>query len=81
MKAISARQLSITLIPPVVLLVVVVAVNLVNQVNPGNMTRDMAAIAGIHPLSGILSNLGILLWCVPIATAPGCVERRCVNTC
>jgi hypothetical protein len=27
------------------------------------MTRDIAAIAKIHPLSGFLSNLGILLWC------------------
>lgn len=27
-----------------------------------NMTRDVTAIAGIHPLSGILSSLGILLW-------------------
>lgn len=27
-----------------------------------DMTRDVAAIAGIHPLSGILSSLGILFW-------------------
>lgn len=26
------------------------------------MTRDVAAIAGIHPLSGILSSVGILFW-------------------
>jgi hypothetical protein len=26
------------------------------------LTRDTAAIAGIHPLAGILSNAGILLW-------------------
>lgn len=33
------------------------------------LTRDVTAIANIHPLSGLLSNLGILLWC---ATASVC---------
>lgn len=28
------------------------------------MTQDATAIAGIHPLSGFLSSLGVLLWCV-----------------
>lgn len=28
------------------------------------MTRDVNAIANLHPLAGVLSNLGILLWCV-----------------
>jgi hypothetical protein len=32
------------------------------QVKIPDMTRDLAAIAGIHPLSGFLSSLGILLW-------------------
>jgi hypothetical protein len=27
------------------------------------MTNDTAAIARIHPIAGILSNLGVLLWC------------------
>jgi hypothetical protein len=26
------------------------------------LTRDLAAIAGVNPLSGFLSSLGILLW-------------------
>ncbi len=34
------------------------------QVNIDTMTRDVAVIANIHPLFGILSNLGVLLWCV-----------------
>lgn len=29
----------------------------------GNASRDLAAIAGVHPLAGFLSNIGILLWC------------------
>lgn len=32
------------------------------QVKIPDMTRDVAAIGGVHPLSGILSSLGILLW-------------------
>ena len=31
------------------------------------MTRDMAAIARIHPLSGILSSFGVLLWCATVS--------------
>lgn len=32
-----------------------------------NMTRDMAAIANVHPLTGVVSNVGILLWCAAAA--------------
>ena len=32
------------------------------QIDIASMTRDVNAIAGVHPLSGILSSLGILLW-------------------
>ena len=35
-----------------------------------NLTRDMAAIANVHPLTGVVSNVGILLWC---ATAAICL--------
>jgi hypothetical protein len=27
------------------------------------LTRDMASIANVHPLIGVVSNVGILLWC------------------
>jgi hypothetical protein len=33
------------------------------QVDMDVMTRDVTATANVHPLTGILSNLGILLWC------------------
>lgn len=36
----------------------------------GNASRDLAAIAGTHPLAGFISNIGILLWC---ATATVCL--------
>ena len=32
------------------------------ELNFSAFTRDTASIAGIHPLAGFLSNLGILLW-------------------
>jgi hypothetical protein len=35
-----------------------------------DLTRDMAAIAHVHPLVGVVSNVGILLWC---ATAAICL--------
>lgn len=36
----------------------------------GNLTRDPLAVTGGHPLIGIISNLGILLWCM---TATICI--------
>jgi hypothetical protein len=38
-----------------------------------NFTRDMASIANVHPLVGVVSNVGILLWC---ATATICLFGR-----
>ncbi len=63
MKTVSARQLLITLIPSILILVAMATVSVLFQVSMGAMTRDVTAIANIHPLSGILSNLGVLLWC------------------
>jgi hypothetical protein len=63
MKTVSARQLLITFVPPLAILVAIVAVSILFQVSMPTMTQDVSAIAKIHPLSGILSNLGILLWC------------------
>lgn len=63
MNIISARRLFITFIPAVSVLATIAAVRTIYHVRIPDMTRDVAVIAGIHPLSGILSNLGILLWC------------------
>ena len=41
-----------------------VFVHVHSQVPFANMTRDVTAIAHINPLSGMLSNLGIILWCL-----------------
>jgi hypothetical protein len=47
-----------TLLP----LVVIVGVTLHSGIRISDMTRDVTAIAAIHPLTGALSNLGILVW-------------------
>ena len=43
-------------------LAVMAAVSVLHGTSIPHMTRDVAAIAGIHPLSGALSSLGILAW-------------------
>ena len=52
---------------PVVLLaliplVLVAGTSVVLDIETHRITRDVAAIANIHPLAGMLSSLGILLW-------------------
>jgi len=63
LKTISARQLLITLAPSIFVLLLIMVTSISFQVSMPTMTRDVTAIAKIHPLSGILSSLGILLWC------------------
>jgi hypothetical protein len=47
-----------------VALLIVVGLSSVTGIDIDQMTRDVTAIAAIHPFSGLLSNLGILLWSV-----------------
>ena len=70
MNTISARRLFITILPAVSILAAITAVCLIYRVDMSRITRDVTSIAKIHPLSGVLSNLGILLWC---ATASICL--------
>lgn len=62
MSTVSTRQLLITFVPATFILAVIAMVSVVFEVRMPSMTQDLAAIAKIHPLSGILSNFGILLW-------------------
>jgi hypothetical protein len=64
MRLASVRILLLTFAPSFFVLCVAAAVGAVGGITMDRLTRDVVAIAGIHPLSGILSNLGILLWCV-----------------
>ena len=55
-------QLLITFVPSLTVLAAMAAAGVLFQVNMDVMTRDAAATANLHPLTGVLSNLGILLW-------------------
>jgi hypothetical protein len=54
--------LLLTYVPALLLLAVVAGVSFFYGVGIPQMTRDFVEIAGIHPLSGALSYIGILLW-------------------
>src|SRR5688572_20367429 len=56
--------------PALVVLAAVVTARVVFGIPIAAMTRDAAAIAGLHPLAGFVSNLGIMLWC---AAATACL--------
>lgn len=45
-------------------LLAIAAAEVVLQIPIPMFTKDVTAIAEIHPLSGILSNIGIYLWCI-----------------
>jgi len=63
MKMVAVRHLLITFIPAIAILAALVVVRVFFQVSMSDMTSDVTTLAKIHPLSGILSNLGILVWC------------------
>jgi len=56
-------QLLITFVPSLCMLAAMALAGVLFQVDMDVMTRDVTATANVHPLTGILSNLGILLWC------------------
>src|SRR5690349_4044048 len=60
-------------LPIIVLLSLVVIAALSWHIAVSTLTRDMASIANVHPLIGVVSNVGILLWC---ATAVVCLFSR-----
>lgn len=59
----TSHQFAITLIPAVIILLLAVILTKVMDNEISFYTRDVTSIAGIHPLAGFLSNLGIYLWC------------------
>ncbi len=64
MKTVSRKQLVHTYAPAVTILIAILIITNHFQIDMYLVTRDVAAIAKIHPLSGFLSSLGILLWSV-----------------
>lgn len=61
-QTMSNRSLAILAISAVLVLVAVAAARLVLDVPVPSMTRDPLVLAGAHPLTGILSQLGVLCW-------------------
>jgi hypothetical protein len=64
------KGLLILYLPNFALLFLVAIAALGPQITVASLTRDMAATAKVHPLTGVVSNVGILLWC---ATAAICL--------
>lgn len=64
LKTASTKLLLMIFLPAIIILVAIGVVSILYQIPIPNLTKDTTAIAHIHPLSGVLSNLGILLWCV-----------------
>ena len=65
-----ARKWVVTFLPAAFILAAIATISTIFQVPMPTITRDVASLANIHPLSGFLSSLGILLWC---ATASICL--------
>jgi hypothetical protein len=62
MTALSWRRFAAILLPALLVLVAVAEAALQGLAPVPYMTRDLAALAHLEPLAGVLSNLGILLW-------------------
>lgn len=45
----------------------IATVSVIFEIPMSRLTRDVTTIAKIHPFSGVLSNLGILLWCATVS--------------
>lgn len=55
-------QLLMTFVPSLTVVAAMAAAGVLFEVNMDVMTRDVAATANLHPLTGVLSNLGVVLW-------------------
>jgi hypothetical protein len=67
MKKLPIRQLLLTFSLSLAVLIGIVLAHAFLEVEIPNMMQDMAQLAHIHPLYGILQNLGVLLWCATAA--------------
>jgi hypothetical protein len=63
-----ALRFKATLVALVAVPLIVVGLgSALHDVSPGRFTRDLALLAKVHPLTGFLSSLGILLWAAAAA--------------
>jgi hypothetical protein len=70
MPSTDSKRIAAVLLPALLVLALIATVSLTRGVPVPTMTRDIAALGHLHPLAGVLSNLGILLWA---ATAAICL--------
>ena len=63
MKRMSRTQALATYLPAVGALSLIVMVVAIRRLEVAAVTMDATAYLGAHPFTGLLSNLGILLWC------------------
>ena len=61
------RGLLVLYVPAFIVLLLVIVTTFARHIPISTMTRDMAAIANVHPLTGAVSNVGILMWCAAAA--------------
>lgn len=52
-----------TFIPGFLILILIVSIKLFTDHSLYELVSDVSEVGRVHPLAGILSNLGILLWC------------------
>jgi hypothetical protein len=62
-KSKNINEIIITFVPSLLVLGVIAIATIAFKVPTGLMTKDIADIAGVHPLTGILSSLGSFAWC------------------
>lgn len=62
-RPMSRIQAAVTYLTATTTLAVAVAVVAATDIDAASITMDTTAYLGAHPLTGALSNLGILLWC------------------
>ncbi len=54
-------------LPGALLLAGIALASYVSGVHPGDLTRDPTAVLQVSPFTGLLSNIGVLLWCAAAA--------------
>lgn len=64
----SSRHLVVTLAAATLLLLILAGASAYKDIPIGTLTRDPVQVADVHPLTGFLSNFGVLLWCASAAT-------------
>ncbi len=64
MKKTSIKMLLLVFFLANLILVAIAMINRIYQIPFAQLTGDPVALAEMHPLSGVLSNLGVILWCV-----------------